>query len=220
MISGQDLERAGGLRFSHPGLTATASGSNKFKIEIERNVPVGIYDMRVVSSNGISNPRAFAVGTLSEMTLEKPPTVRESAKDVPLNSVVNARAEANAIQYFEVSVKAGQRVLVRCEAREIDSRLEPVLSVLDETGREIDHDRTGGLLDFTPTADGRFIIKVHDAIFRGGPEYWYRLSVGTFAHVDFAVPAAVTPGRNKVTLFGRNLQIGRASCRERVCYAV
>ncbi len=208
-VSGQDLGDEKTLRFSHPGITASFAGTNKFKIEIERNVPAGIYDVRVVGSNGISNPRAFAVGTLNEMTLEKAPTARESAKDIPFNSVVNARAEANAIQYFEVSAHAGQRVLVRCEAREVDSRLEPVLSALDETGREIDHDRTGGLLDFTPPADGRFIIKVHDAIFRGGPEYWYRLSVGTFAQVDFAIPSAVTPGRNKITLFGRNLPGGK-----------
>jgi hypothetical protein len=208
-ISGQDLERASELRFSHSGLTTTVIGSNKFKVEIERNVPAGIYDVRVISSNGISNPRAFAVGTLNELTLEKAPTARELAKEVPLNSVVNARAETNAIQYFEVSAQKGQRVLVSCEARAIDSRLEPVLSALDESGREIDHDRTGGLLDFTPTADGRFIIKVHDVIFRGGPEYWYRLSVGTFAQVDFVVPSAVTPGRNKISLFGRNLPGGK-----------
>jgi len=209
-LTGQDLGEVKALHFSHPGIAAGSGGTNKFKVEIERNVPPGIYEVRAVSSNGISNPRAFAVGALNEITLDKAPTARESAKDMPLNSVVNTRAEANAIQYFEISAHAGQRLLVRCDAREIDSRLEPVLSALDESGHEVDHARTGGLLDFTPPADGRFVIKVHDAIFRGGPEYWYRLSVGTFAQVSFAVPTAVAPGRNRITLFGRNLPGGKS----------
>lgn len=208
-VNGQDLDDAKELRFSNSNITANVAGTNKFKVEIGRSVPPGIYDARVVGRYGISNPRAFAVGTLAEMTLDKVPTTREAAKDIPLNSVVNARAEANAIQYFQVAAHENERVLVRCEAREIDSRLEPVLAVLDESGHEIGHNRHGGILDFTVASDGIFMIKIHDTIFRGGTEYWYRLSVGTFAHVDFAFPPVVVPGKNKVALFGRNLSGGK-----------
>src|SRR5881394_2116548 len=41
-VSGQDLGEKKTLRFSHPGITASSTETNKFKVEIERNVPAGI----------------------------------------------------------------------------------------------------------------------------------------------------------------------------------
>ena len=37
--------------------------------------------------------------------------------------------------------------------------------------------RTGGVLDFTPPADGTYLIKVNDLTFQGGERHFYRLAL-------------------------------------------
>ena len=63
-------------------------------------------------------------------------------------SVFNGSVTAAASDYFKFAAKKGDRILFECASREIDSRLSPVLAVLDAGGREIESIRRGGLLDF------------------------------------------------------------------------
>src|SRR5262249_19009310 len=42
-------------------------------------------------------------------------------------------------------------------------------------------ERRGGVLDFPVPKDGRYVIKVHDLTFKGGPAYFYRLAVSELA---------------------------------------
>jgi hypothetical protein len=61
-------------------------------------------------------------------------------------------------------------------------------------------------MDFTPSADGEYIVKVHDFLFRGGGDYFYRLSVRTGPHIDFVFPPSGMAGtKSKYVLYGRNL---------------
>src|SRR5207249_11670416 len=53
------------------------------------------------------------------------------------------------------------------------------------------------------------VLKVHDFLFRGGPEYFYRLTAGTGPHIDFIFPPAGIPGsRSQFVIYGRNLPTG------------
>ena len=70
--TGADLDGSAEMRFSHPGITAKTddksdnAASRKFTIAISNDVPSGIYEARVVSRFGITNPRSFTVGDLTE----------------------------------------------------------------------------------------------------------------------------------------------------------
>jgi hypothetical protein len=46
-VTGSDLDGISGLRFSHPGLRATSHPSNRFTIDIAKDVPPGTYEVRV-----------------------------------------------------------------------------------------------------------------------------------------------------------------------------
>ena len=205
-VSGSDLDGAKELRFSQAGITATTKGTNRFEVTIAREVPPGIHDALVVGKYGASNPRAFVVGVLAEVAEAK--NSSDGPQTVALESTINGRSEANAIDSFLFQVKQGQRVLVRCEAREIDSKLEPVLELWDSAGREVSRSRTGGLLDYTAPADGEFTVRLHDLTYRGGPEFFYRLSLGTFPYVDFVQPISGGP-KSRFAVFGRNLPGGK-----------
>ena len=201
------------LRFAHPGLFARPAVDEagkpqpkRFVVAVAPNVPPGVYDVRAVGRFGISSPRAFVVGDVPE-TVEKPGNESPGgATEVAVDSVVSGACNASAVDHFKFDAKAGQRLLVSCAARDIDSRAEPVVVLTDAAGRELGRSRTGGVIDFTPSADGQYLLAVHDVTFRGGPGFFYRLSVSTGPYVDFVLPPAGVPGaKGKFVLYGRNL---------------
>src|SRR5262249_44399052 len=76
-VTGDDLDDAGKLDCSHPGITATLTMAEPglgqtgpqpvhgtFQVKIAADVPPGVYELRVQGKFGLSNPRAFVVGTL------------------------------------------------------------------------------------------------------------------------------------------------------------
>jgi hypothetical protein len=206
-VSGPEVTKAKEMRFSHAGIKATSKDTNRFEVTIAKDVPPGVYDVRLIGKYGASNPRAFAVGVLKEIAEAK--NSKDTPQAIPLESAVNGQTETNTVDYYQFEAKAGQRVLVRCEDREIDSKLEPVLSLYDSAGREVSRARSGGLLDYAVKSDDTFTLRLHDVTYRGGTEYFYRLSIGTFPHIDFVQPlSAAEPA--KFAVFGRNLPGGKS----------
>src|SRR4051812_18514122 len=127
--TGADLDEASGLRFSHPGISAKLKTVEPpvFTVTVGKDVPVGVYEARVIGRFGVSNPRAFAVGDRAEVNSKGGNTAAASAIEIAMGTVVNGVVEANAESHFKIAMKAGQRTLIRCAAREIDSKLEPVM---------------------------------------------------------------------------------------------
>ena len=216
-ITGDDLDDANQLRFSHTNINAIQKLSektaepelNKFLVAIGAQTPPGNYEARVIGRFGVSNPRAFVVGDLPEIISSNTNHVPESATEITLNTVVNGRADVNAVDYFRFSAKKGQRVLIECLAREMDSRMDDALILYDATGRELERRRRGGSLDFIAPADGRFVLGVSDFTYRGGEEYSYRLTLRAGPHLDFIFPPSGLPHtKNKYILYGRNLPGG------------
>jgi hypothetical protein len=216
-VTGTDLDDANAIHFSIAGITATpklaASGqpeANRFLVKIAAGVPPGIYDARVTGRFGISNPRAFAVGTGAEMTEGAGNQSVAAAMRVSSGATVNGRATAAAADFFVFDAKAGQRLLIGCQTAEIDSRMDAVLVLSSKNGRELDRARHGGLIDFTAPSDGAYVVEVHDLLFRGGDEYFYRLTIGTGPHLDFIFPPAGPAGsKQEYTVYGRNLPGGK-----------
>ena len=209
-ITGTDLDEADALHFSHPGITAALKSPNHFTVKIAPEVPVGNYDVRVVGKLGVSNPRAFVAGDRPEITRTKAHDKPEAAVELPVGCVFNGNATAAVSDHFRISAKKGERILVECAAREIDSRMSSVLAVLDASGREIESARKGALLDFTAPSDGQFLITLHDLTFAGGADYFYRLTVSKGPYVDFIFPpAGVAGSKTTFTLFGRGLPGGK-----------
>jgi len=184
-ITGEELDAASGLVFSHPGLAArpvaAADGTpapGRFSVTIRADVPPGVYETRAVAPLGVSSARAFTVGTLPEAVVGGAAnTAVASAFPLPTGTVVNAAASAQAIDHYALDLAAGQRVVVDCAAPGIDSKLQPVVLLADAGGRDLLAERRGGVLDFTAPAAGRHVVKVHDLSFQGGPAFFYRLVV-------------------------------------------
>jgi len=150
---------------------------DRFTVTIGSDVPPGVYDARVMAPLGISSARAFTVGTHAEVVREKPNTSPGEPLPLALNTVCNAFTTARAIDHYSIDLRQGQRIVVECAARGIDSKLRPVMILADADGRDLVAERRGGVLDFTAPAAGRFVVKLHDLSFKGGAEFFYRLVV-------------------------------------------
>jgi len=215
-VSGGDLDDSNKLTFSHPGITAKqkldGAGvpvANQYNVTIAKTVPVGFHDVRVSGGRfGVTNVRSFAVGDLPEIT-SNGGTGLENAAEVKLGTIINGQAPSRNYAYYKVGLKKGQRVIVSCMARELDSNLEPVLILKSSGGLELERSRLGEPVDFTPAADGDYFIGLHDFVYGGGAGHVYRLSVAERPHIDFVIPPVGEPGKQgKFTLYGRNLPGG------------
>ncbi len=183
-ITGKNIEGVSGLLFSNPKITAKPKvgandviEKNKFIVTIGADVPTGVYDARLMTRLGVSSARAFSVGALEEIVRNKANNTQETALEIKLNSVCNAATTEKAVDYYSFEAKKGQKVVVDCAAAGIDSKLVPVVIVADIQGRDLVVNRTGGVVEFTPETDGRYLIKIHSLIFKGGPEEFYRVAL-------------------------------------------
>ena len=183
-ISGEYLDDVDQLIFSDARITAVrkldSAGQpvpSKYVVKIGADCPAGLYEARVMTRLGISSSRAFSVGTLTEVVQMKANTSLVTAMELPLNSICNAAMTARAVDHYVFEARKGQRVIVDCATRGIDSKLDAVVIIADAAGRDLLVERRGGALDYKVPSDGRYVIKVHEMTFKGGPAYYYRLSV-------------------------------------------
>jgi hypothetical protein len=227
-IAGSDLEGASKLHFSTPGISAQQKTTppalgqtgpqpvaGAFTITIAADAKPGLCEVRAIGKYGVSNPRAFVIGTQNEITETEPNNGPDKATEVALGTVVNGQSNAAADQdYFKFTATKGQRIIADCWAYRIDSRMDATLVLYDSAGKELersrDMNRRDPLIDFTVPADGVYYLEVHDFLYAGSNEHFYRLSIGTGAYLDFAFPPAGLPGSTGAyTLYGRNLPGGQ-----------
>ncbi len=183
-ITGEHLDEVGDLIFSDRRITAkrkldaaNAPIANRYVVTIASDCPVGLYEARVMTRLGISSSRIFAVGMLTEVVPTKPNRTLATAQELPLNSVCNGSVADRSIDYYTFQAKKGQRLVVDCATRGIDSKLNATVIIADAAGRDLLVERRGGVLDFAVPKDGTYVIKIHELTFKGGPEFYYRLGL-------------------------------------------
>lgn len=223
VIRGVDIDGLTSLLFNHPGIKAVPKQqngkvvANTFAVTIAGNVPSGLYEVRAVGKFGLSNPRAFVVGRLEETEEKEANNTLETANPVEINRTINGTINgATDIDFFQFDGKAGQNVVVDCRARRIDSQLEATLEVYGPDGRRLVYTQGGTRNDPVTVvrlpSNGRYTVKIYDFTYRGGPDYFYRLSLHTGPHIDFVLPPSGPAGKtSRFTLYGRNLPGGKPS---------
>ncbi len=209
------------LLFSAKGFKADAVGEAKVDPKAPKGQPTaavkfkvtapaahGVYDVRVVSKSGLSNPRAFVVGELAEVNEAEPNNDIGQAQKIALETTVNGVISAPTdVDYVSFKAKAGQNVVVYCLTTSIDSRLSADILVSTADGKAIAANRgyRGGdaVLDFKVPSDGEYLVRVAQfAYTTGGPDHFYRLTVSTGPWIDAVFPSVAN---DTMTIYGRNL---------------
>lgn len=138
-MAGRDLDEAARLVFSPTGLVAERvtrdaqefeNGPqyvpNRFRVVVPPNMPLGVYDVRVVGRFGASTPSSFVIGDVPEHVEagdNRQPVLQ--AIELPLDHVVNGRTDGGVVDYYRIHAEAGQNLVVECVAQQYDSLLRP-----------------------------------------------------------------------------------------------
>ncbi len=190
-VTGEYIEGAGDLRFSDPQIRAVkvvgpdgAETLGRYLVSIPKDVTPGLVEASVMTRLGLSSSRIFTVSGLREIAHTKGNQKLDTAMPIELNSVCNATMTARAVDFYRFNAVGGQRILVDCAAKGIDSKLNPVVIVADANGQDVAVERRGGAIDFVVPEDGAYVIKVHDLTFKGGAHYFYRLNLTALGETD------------------------------------
>ncbi len=224
-LTGTNLEEIRGLYFSDQRIKAEAAMypaddfhpaarpiANRFKITLPADLPPGIYDVRSLGYFGLSTARPFMVISkgADEISETKDHSSQETAMPLALETGVAGTTNNKGIDWYKISGKKGQRLMIQLWAERLDSKVDGLISVYDSSGRELESNRRhfskDPFIDFTPPADGDYFITVSDTLYQGSTQYFYRLKASTDPHIDFVFPPAGSAGKKEqFTLFGRNL---------------
>jgi hypothetical protein len=213
-VSGTHLDEPIGLWFSDTRVTAVPEheAANQFKVHVPLEVPESLVEVRFSGRFGMSNPRTFAISHQTNFIASASHTSRESATDLPLDTVANSRIYPGTLAWFRFRAKSGQALGITVDALRLHSRLLPDLSVTDEQGRELYVVRRQEHLDFVVPTSGIYYLKLHDATYRGGDDFYYRTHLSSRPRLQFALPTVLhLDETHRVTLVGHRLPGGTPS---------
>lgn len=242
-ITGADLDEPTALYFSHPGIkgeyvpppepapdpkkkdappagmkkaAAPAAGPHKFKVTVAADVPPGVYDVRAVGKWGVSNPRAFVVGQFPEVAEKEPNNDVPEAQKVEIGTTILGQIAAPTdVDYTVFTGKAGQKVVIHCQASGIDSKARPMIEVYNASGAKLAQNRNyrdaDAVTDLVLPADGDYFVRLFEFTYTtGSADHTYRLTISGAPWVDSVYPPAVEFGKAaQVTVYGRNLPGGQ-----------
>lgn len=185
-----------------------AAGNNfvKATLKISADAPLGRRMLRVISPHaGMTNFRYFFVGSLPEIVEKEPNNTVESAHDVTLPIVINARVSPTLdVDHFRFAAKGGQKLVAAIVAFGMDSiqntnkgYLDTNIEMLDASGKVIAAaDDTLGLdplLSTTIPADGNYTLVVKSLQYLGSDHAVYRLTIG-----DVPYPTSLFPAGGRI----------------------
>jgi len=199
-----------------------------FLVEIDADAAPGLYPLRAISDDGLSNALLFRVDTVSEVSeqsLREAGDPAEAPRIDALPIVVNGTLDGAERDRYRFQAAPGERIVLEVEARRVGSAIDPVLRVLDTEGGEIAFNQEGpgidvdARLDWEPPEAGEYVVEVHDARFSDQRRNFYRLKL--IAASDYGYADAVFPlgaRRGEETRFG--LTGGSAAATREVARAV
>lgn len=161
-------------------------------VDLSMSAP-GRIEVRARTPLGLSNPAAFEVTELPQVTPAGPNHSLEAASAVQMPAEVSAAIERPGMEdFYKVHVPYKQVVSLEVLASRYGSPVTPLLQLRNVKGEIIESN------DGTPDADARiireldagdYLASLRDLTFAGGQGYWYRLKVEPAGRVpqDFAV---------------------------------
>src|SRR5215472_4761503 len=124
-------------RLAPPKELQTPGSELHFLVQLPDDAPVGLYPIRVHTENGLSNVLIFSVGDLPEVSEKEPNNSNDQAQPITAPVTINGSLTAADQDFYRLSVKAHERLVMEVEARRMASAIDPAIEVLDASGRRI-----------------------------------------------------------------------------------
>ena len=207
------------LTFSGSGLDSVSNLWTTFGAEVEKvantnsgrvsfavrcpSTASGIQAVQLFGTEGASGFQLVMIDHLKTLASNGDNRSTEKALKLSPPIAVDAAVKSEEIDYYHISCKAGQTYSIEAIAHRIGSQMDPVVRVLDYSGKELQFcDDEGGVwidarFRFTAPLDGDYLIAVHDVGYGGGNDFEYRLRIShdpliwyTFPLVDLSANTA------------------------------
>ncbi|HYT89163.1 MAG TPA: PPC domain-containing protein [Gemmataceae bacterium] len=183
------------------------------QVRLAPDAPLGVRPWQLTTSQGGTKALFFMVGDLPEVIEQEiagDPVPVEVQLPVTVNGRIFPRAD---IDVWTVQLQKGQPLSCEVHAARLGSPLDARLEIRDPQGRRLaENDDTFGADPFvriTAPADGKYQVRIHDANFRGGPAYVYRLTLTNGPYVERVYPlGGRRGGKAKFELHGQALPAG------------
>jgi hypothetical protein len=168
-----------------------------FLVEPIADLAVGVYPIRVVTTEGISNVQLFAIGTFPEFSEDESrpgalPNTSDSMETAqalpPPPFTLNGTLRGPERDMFRLSAKAGEKRVIEVEARRCGSAIDPLLEILDANGRVIARSEDAPLIGLDARVEvafpreGDYYVVVRDSRFSTQTANFYRLKVGSYSY--------------------------------------
>ena len=188
-----------------------------FLVEPTADLAVGVYPIRVVTTEGISNVQLFTVGAFPEIPEDESrpgalPNTNDSMEDAqplpPPPFTLNGTLRGPERDMFRLSAKAGEKRVIEVEARRCGSAIDPLLEILDANGRVIARSEDAPLLGLDARVevafprDGDYYVVVRDSRFSTQTANFYRLKVGSYSYPREVFPLGGRRGELVETSLG------------------
>lgn len=183
------------FRFTAGPSTATADGASfKASITVDPATPLGVYPVRVVTDDGLSNAVLLAVGQFSSVAEREDNGSLGAAQVFEAPAVLEGQVAGSDVDVFRFRGRKGQRIVVDAQCARIGSGADPVVRLSTAAGAFLaSADDTPGLLTDARLfavlpADGEYAVELSDTRFKGANRPVYRLLVGEVPAAEEVYP--------------------------------
>ncbi|GAB5402316.1 MAG: PPC domain-containing protein [Aureliella sp.] len=205
-ITGARIDDVHELLIYSPGievaeLKAESASKVLAKLNIATDCRPGLHAFRVATRTGISNMRYFSVAPLPQADEKEPNSKFESPQPIELNTTINGVIKTEDVDYFEISLEAGQKVTIELEGLRLGTEFfDPFVAILDPNRFELARSDDAALVQqdcvcsFVAEKAGKYIVEVRESSFGGNDRCQYRMHIGDFPRPVSVVPAGGRPG--------------------------
>lgn len=177
-------------------------------------------EVRLITAGGVSNRARFFVGDIPEVNEVEPNSDKAQPQQLPaLPVLINGAITDSDRDYFRFHVKAGQKLVLSVLGRAIEPFIanavpgwfDPCLTVFDSNGEQVAYaddfrTRPDPVMFFQAPKEGDYTVEIRDIIYRGRPDFIYRLSIGELPYVTDIFPLGGQAGTTAhLELHGYNL---------------
>jgi hypothetical protein len=188
------------------------------KVTVAPDAEPGEREIRLVTQRGLSNPMAFHVGQVPEVSRKpmktctfqvlgkehlgqrKRPADEEEVR-ITVPCTMNGQIASGEVNRYRFKARKGQGLVISTAARQlvpyiadaVPGWFQPVLTLCDADGNEVAFNddfrfKPDPTLFYDVPKDGEYLLTIADAIYRGREDFVYRITVGEAPFVTSVFP--------------------------------